>query len=243
MQKQGRIACLDELRGLTILLMIFYHAQWNLQYLFGHPRAWYAGLPGAALQFYICVTFLVLAGVCTHFCRAPYRRFALLAGTAACITAATCFFLYEERIVFGILHLMAVCQLLYAAGRPLWRKIPPAAGTAVCAVLFAMTYHVPRGMLGLGPFSLALPAAWYQCRPLSVLGLLAPGFYSADYFPIVPYAFAFFCGHFLGYGLDRIPAVLRREHCRPLGWLGRHSLLIYLAHQPVLMGVMLLIFR
>ena len=72
MRETGRIACLDELRGLDLLVMIYYHALWNLQYIFGCPRDWYAGWPGAVLQFFICVIFLLLAGACTHFCRAPY---------------------------------------------------------------------------------------------------------------------------------------------------------------------------
>ena len=138
---------------------------------------------------------------------------------------------------------MAVCQLLYAILRPVLKRIPPVAGAIGCAVLFALTYRVPRRLLGLGVLTVALPDAWYTCAPLSILGFLSPDFFSADYFPIIPYAFAFFCGHFLGHWLDRIPDALCRPHCRPLGWLGRHSLLIYLVPQPVLMGVMTLIFH
>lgn len=243
MRKTGRIACLDELRGLDLLVMIYYHALWNLQYIFGRPRAWYISWQGAALQFCICVIFLLLAGACTHFCRAPYKRFLLLAGVALGITVVTTLFSYDSRIVFGIIHHMAVCQLLYAILRPVLKRIPPVAGAIGCAVLFALTYRVPRRLLGLGVLTVALPDAWYTCAPLSILGFLSPDFFSADYFPIIPYAFAFFCGHFLGHWLDRIPDALCRPHCRPLGWLGRHSLLIYLVHQPVLMGVMTLIFH
>ena len=58
---------------------------------------------------------------------------------------------------------------------------------------------------------------------------------SSDYFPLLPWFFLFLTGYFL-YNLRR------RE---PLDWrlpvvtnMGRHSLLVYLAHQPVVYGVL-----
>ena len=139
---------------------------------------------------------------------------------------------------------MAASQLLFTLCRPLLKKIPPVAGAAAFAFLFLITYHVPERILGIRALGLCvpLPDGWYTNKFLSIFGFLAPGFFSADYFPIIPFIFAFFCGHFLGYWLDRIPEALRRPHCRPLGWMGRHSLIIYLAHQPMILCVMMLIF-
>ena len=36
---------------------------------------------------------------------------------------------------------------------------------------------------------------------------------------------------------------LRRSVCPPLGWMGRHSLVLYLLHQPVILGVLTVAFR
>lgn len=244
MKKHSRITCLDELRGLLLILMAIYHAQWNLQYMFGHPQDWFTGWPGTLLQVGTSTAFILLAGACTHFCRAPYKRSLLMIGIAFGVTAVTTIFMYDSRIVFGILHLMAASQLLYTISRPLLKKIPPMAGVLLFAFLFLVTYHVPDRYFGIRALGLCvpLPDGWYTSRVLSVLGFLAPGFFSADYFPVIPYVFAFLCGHFLGYWLDRIPQALHRPHCPPLGWMGRHSLVIYLAHQPVILGVMMLIF-
>ena len=62
--------------------------------------------------------------------------------------------------------------------------------------------------------------------------------------PLLPWLFLFWAGYFL-YGVvgrQRMEP-LRRSGCPPLGWLGRHSLLLYLLHQPVIYGVLLVAFR
>ena len=244
MKKSGRIACLDELRGLLLILMAIYHAQYNLQYMFGRPQDWFIHWPGTVLQVGTSTAFILLAGVCTHFCRNHYNRSLLMSCIALGITVVTTIFVYDSRIVFGILHLMAAAQLLYTVCRPLLKKIPPVTGVLLFAFLFIVTYHVPERYLGIRALGLAspLPDGWYTSAFGSIFGFLSPNFFSADYFPIIPYVFAFLCGHYLGYWLDRIPESLRRPHCPPLGWMGRHSLILYLAHQPVILGVMMLIF-
>ena len=63
------------------------------------------------------------------------------------------------------------------------------------------------------------------------------GFFSTDYFPLLPWLFLFWAGFFLHHlvGRERMQP-LRRSVCPPLGWLGRHSLVLYLLHQPVILG-------
>lgn len=75
------------------------------------------------------------------------------------------------------------------------------------------------------------------------LGLLSPGFHSADYFPLLPWFFLFLAGTVLGgWCLDhRDNRLLTLSLPGFLTWPGRHSLLIYVLHQPVLFGVSYLI--
>lgn len=78
----------------------------------------------------------------------------------------------------------------------------------------------------------------------AVLGFPPAGFYSSDYFPLLPWLFLFWAGYFLHFCMGRARMEpLRRSVCAPLGWLGRHSLGIYLLHQPVIYGVLLLLFH
>ena len=75
------------------------------------------------------------------------------------------------------------------------------------------------------------------------LGFTAPGFYSADYFPLFPWLFLFLVGTALGgWCLEhRESKILTASLPGALTWPGRYSLLIYVLHQPVLYGVSYLI--
>ena len=100
-------------------------------------------------------------------------------------------------------------------------------GAAVTAATAAVTARVT--------------VAWRWLYPL---GLKYPGFYSSDYYPVFPWAFLFL----LGFCLGRRMAARREElpllsaHFPPaLTFAGRHSLLIYLVHQPLFWGVLTLL--
>ena len=56
---------------------------------------------------------------------------------------------------------------------------------------------------------------------------------------LLPWLFLFWAGYFLHFCMGRARMEpLRRSVCPALGWMGRHSLLLYLLHQPVIYGVL-----
>lgn len=238
----GRFLLLDALRGLALVCMIAYHACFNLDNLFGVPLPWFH-TPGAhAWQFVNSGLFLLLAGLCVHFTRHIWRRTAGLFLVALALTAVTWLVMPQELIVCGILHCIAACLLLCALFGRWLARIPAPVGAALCVVLFLCTCQLPQGSLFFGPFALPLPEGLYQVYPLSFLGFPSPTFRSGDYFPLLPNVFLFLLGYYLYPAFLRLPLRVRMAGVRPLNFLGRHSLLIYLAHQPVLMGIMLLFF-
>ena len=90
--------------------------------------------------------------------------------------------------------------------------------------------------------------AWTKAAVVSVgwlypLGFTAPGFFSADYFPLLPWFFLFLLGTGLGGWClrNRESQILTAPLPRMLTWPGRHSLMIYVLHQPVLYGISYLI--
>ena len=124
-------------------------------------------------------------------------------------------------------------------------KISPFIGFAVSFALFLFTKNVSLGYLGFGSRHLLnLPDGLYQNDLTAYLGFPGPDFFSTDYFPLIPWFFLFVSGYFLHRifcekdGMDHLEPIL----CRPLECLGRHTLGIYMIHQPVLYALFLLIF-
>ena len=244
--KRPHYGLLDTVRGVCILSMAAYHGMYDLVDIFGLPSAWYTGLPGYIWQQSICWTFILLSGMCWQLSRHHVKRGLLLVGCGAAISLITWLAMPSQRILYGVLNLLGLSALLLIPLDKLFRKVPAWAGLGGALLLFALTKNVSRGSLGfeglvLGP----LPEWLYATDLFAVAGFTSPGFWSTDYFPLLPWFFLFCAGYFL-WGLlsqsERAKELLA-PGVRPLSFLGRHSLVIYLAHQPVLMGVFLAVSR
>lgn len=231
---------LDTVRGVCILSMVAYHGMYDLVDIFGLPSAWYTGLPGYIWQQSICWTFILLSGMCWQLSRRHVKRGLLLVGCGAAITLITWLVMPSQRILYGVLNLLGLSALLLIPLDKVFRKIPAWAGLLGALLLFALTKNVARGSLGFEGLVLCrLPRWLYATDLLAVVGFPSPSFWSTDYFPLLPWFFLFCAGYFLWSLLDKSPRAkaLLRPGLRPLSFLGRHSLVIYLAHQPALMAV------
>lgn len=230
----------DVLRGAALVNMLAYHALYDWVYVFGHTGGWYdIWSPGCHIwQQYICWSFILLSGFSFPLARRPLKNGLVVAGCAVVLTVVTVGFMPSESIWFGVLHLNAAAVLLTCLVRPWLQKCPAGLGLAVCAALFALTNQIPEGYLGFETLRLcALPGTWYATN-LFWLGLPdLTRFASADYFPLVPWLFLFWCGYFLAgiWHPKRGPAPVP---LRPLAAVGRHTLLVYMLHQPVIYGAL-----
>ena len=153
----GRYALLDELRGLDLVSMMLYHACWDMMFLFGIWMDWYAGMPGRLWQQTICWVFILLSGFCAPFGRHMLRRGVTVFAAGALVTAVTLVFMPGDRVIFGVLTFLGTAMLLTGVLEPLLKKVMPAVGLAVSAVLFAVCYPVGLGWVGLGGWKLMLP--------------------------------------------------------------------------------------
>lgn len=221
MRKPDRVCLLDELRGLAVLLMIFYHGAYDAVYIFRFTGSgWFTSAPMDFLQRYIAVSFILIAGIMGRYSRSNFRRGVKTFLCGLLVTAVTLLVMPSERILFGILHFLGAAMMLLGLCEPLLRKIPAAAGVLLSAVLYLATDSIGQGWIGLGPVRLELPRALYDVGFLFPLGLHPLIFASADYYPLLPWIFLFLAGYWLGVAFlqRRAPEFCYREHLSALGW-------------------------
>ena len=130
----------------------------------------------------------------------------------------------------------------YAADRPFGKATAAHSTRSRVCYLRSVVCSYPQCLGRLSGFW--LPQTLYANCVTAYFGFYPWWFYSTDYFALLPWLFLFWAGYFLYdvVGRQRMEP-LRRSVCPPLGWLGRHSLLLYLLHQPVIYGVLLVVFR
>lgn len=237
-ERSKRYGLLDTIRGITLLSMILYHGAWDMVYLYGRRWGWYTGTGAYLWQQSICWTFIFLSGFCWFLGRKPLRRGLFVFGGGLLVTAATLAAMPENRVVFGVLTLIGSCMLLMVPLQRVFSPAEPRVGFGVSLLLFAVTRNVNRGWLGFeGLRLLRLPRELYANLFTAYLGFPPEGFFSTDYFSLFPWLFLFLAGGF-AYGMARGKGMFDRGFLRceikPFAFLGRHSLLIYLLHQPIL---------
>ena len=244
-KRRHRLALLDSLRGLTLISMILYHAVWDAVNLLGADWSWYNGQMAYIWQQSICWTFIILSGFCVPFSRKPLIRGLIVFACGALVTLVTCSVVPDQRVVFGVLTLIGSCMILLGILDPYLRHMGGTEIMTVSSLLFIITRCINEGFLGIWRLNLIqLPEKMYGRWFTAYLGFPFKGFWSTDYFPILPWIFLYLFGYGLHHFL-RERGMLRGEFWRTriplLDFLGRHSLLIYLLHQPLLYMAVLLV--
>jgi uncharacterized membrane protein len=225
-----RLAGLDVARGLAVLAMFAFHFVWDL----GHFGYIDATIPySRSVKFFghaIAFSFLFIAGVSLVLAQDAHpqwprfwRRLAIIGGGAALVTVGTYIVFPAAFVFFGILHCIAVSSLLAM----IFVSSPwPVAAVAAAAALLAPT-------LAANPFFDAPPWWW------TGLSTFEPA--TNDYRPLLPWVGAMLAGVA---ATNAFKADLARTAAAPttfaaiapmraVTFLGRHSLLLYLLHQPL----------
>lgn len=228
---------LDGIRGFALLNMIVYHTVWDLVYLYQFPWDWYRSEGAYAWQQGICWTFIFLSGFCWALGKHTWKRGITVFLCGAVITLATLLVMPQNRVVFGVLTLTGSCMLLMNLLDRQLQKLPSLAGLCGSILLFLLTRNVNDGYLGFERMNLLkLPEALYENLFTTYLGFMEQDFHSTDYFSLIPWLFLFLSGYFMFRFLKgkRVMEYLRGSLLLPVEWLGRHSLVIYMLHQPLI---------
>lgn len=239
-----RYALIDGLRGLALVNMVLYHFCFDIFSIYGLQPKWTLHPAAVVWERYICFSFILLAGVSLNFSRRSAKRGLIVSAAGALMTAVTLLVLPDFVIWFGVLTCIGACVLLTQALRPRLEKLNPFVGFGIASALFLLFYSAPVGYLGCFTAGLLpLPQWLYQNHVTAFFGFPPAGFYSSDYFPLLPWLFLFLCGFFLWRSIVRLHG--ENFFIRPIPFLsrvGKYTLWVYLLHQPVLMGVCFCIF-
>ena len=241
-----RYHLLDEIRGFAIICMAFFHGFYLMAEVFG----WSFG--GTLLAFFtpaepfFAAAFVLISGICCRLSRSNALRGAKLLWVAIGLTIVTyllqLFGIDGVVIWFGILHLLSLSMLFYAATGKVLDKVPWWITIPLCLIIFALTFNLENGYFGIASFSVDLPHALKLNRQLFPFGITAPGFFSADYFPLLPWLPMFIVGTVLGKPFEKgtAPKIFTKNPVPLFAWCGKKSLIIYLVHQPILFGIFFL---
>ncbi|MDR2266127.1 MAG: DUF1624 domain-containing protein [Christensenellaceae bacterium] len=267
---QGRAWELDLLRGICILFVALDHTMYDINGILN--GTWSAsGIPALvkAVDFaslywlspvrdswrpIIIYIFFIVAGICTSFCRSNFKRALKLAAVALMLTLITYLANVVTKtdgflIVFGVLHCLASCMLIYSLMNQLLNFITKKNHVLKATILFTLgllitqlykVYFVEPVNAGYLSVSENNSFIWglffYNQKVWSM---------TSDYFPIAPYIGWFLIGAAIGVAFYQkrkslLPALNRKWHF-PLTIPGRHSLFVYLGVRVIEMGILALI--
>lgn len=210
---------IDFLRALAIGLMVLFHLVFDLKEFAGvnidyQAPFWFTVGKTSALL------FIFISGLSSGLSRSPVRRGLQVLFYGMIITAVTYLFMKEEYVRFGILHFLGVAMIL----SPLISRL----SSRILWILVG-----PITLLGFWFKGLALETSLFL-----PFGLMYNGFSSLDYYPLFPYLAVTILGiltYRKFYTQRRNPPVSFRLKSPLLKWLSRHSLGVYLIHQPIIL--------
>jgi len=231
---------IDILRGIAIVMMIVFHTLFDLAFFRIMPFDVYNGF-WRYFAYATASLFLLIVGISLAISHARaishlhgwalVKKFVVRgAGFFCCVllvTLGTWWYLQEGFVIFGILHLIGVAVMV----SPLFFRFRT--WNAVIGIVF-------------------IAAGWIIATIPGPMGLLVFGihpltFQSVDYTPLFPWMGLVLVGLAVGefvypggvrrWTFPKLPALASG----PLTFLGRHSLVIYLVHQPVILLVLYLV--
>lgn len=220
-----RIWELDFLKGTALLFMIFDHVVYDLGAFFSRNTS-SLGFFKEGIGQIAAVIFMTVSAVSVTLGKRNLRHSLIVGSAAVFLTAFT--FAFDKVtgsstiIWFGILHFLALSMLIGHFAK----KLPK----ALLLILSVCSFALGKYFLSL---SVSMP---YLC----FLGLCSPDFYSSDFFPLFPNLAYTFLGLFIGKSIykEKTSVFARHPKTKAINFLGRHTLIIYLVHQPVVLGVL-----
>lgn len=231
-QASRRLPLFDVLRGVAIVAMIAYHFAFDLNFFGVFEADFYLDERLIAIRNAIVTVFLLLVGISLTLAfrnGVQWRRYAtrlVMLGLSALVVSIGSALLFPQSwIFFGVLHFIFAASVLALAFKR-WYRLNLLFG--IVSIIVGLSFSHPA----------------FDSSSLNWIGLTTAKPVTEDYVPLLPWFGVVMIGMFLGrLGLRRIDFAILAERqpvtrlSHGLAWSGRHSLAIYLLHQPVLLGL------
>lgn len=229
MTKPIRSPIIDTLRGLAIIAMMAYHFGFDLSMQGYIVQDLNHSLPWLVARSLILGTFLFVSGFSLvlaqhHPAKRRLTRLARIAGGALLVSVGSYFMFPDSWIYFGVLHFVVVAGLLCwpLASHEKW-LLP-----------------IGIAILGIGLF---YQSSIFDQPLLQWLGMMTHKPITEDYVPIFPWLGILLIGLYAGHWALRRKTswpltISPPTTLKPVAWLGRHSLAVYMIHQPLLLGAL-----
>ena len=143
-ERPARIELMDALRGLAVCLMVLHHFLYDLCAFLGAPWWLFTNPVFDVLHYFFAGLFIFLSGISSDFSRSNLKRGAKAMAIALGITLVTYFM--DMTIVFGVLHLLASCMLLFGLTQKLWEALPAWVLPVLCLALIFLTAPCADGV-------------------------------------------------------------------------------------------------
>lgn len=214
-----RIYELDLLRGIGIIAVVIFHFAWNIcsKYKLEIINSAWVGI----LVNIFSGMLIFVSGASAQLGRNTLKRGLAVFGCGLIVTAATYIVIPDSFIRFGILHLLGVSMITAAAVKKLGFS-GMITGCAACVFIAAGIF--------VSELRVNTPYLFW-------LGLVTENYSAADHFPVLPWMGIFFAGYTFSvrfYKDRRSPFTKGRYKNNLFSAAGRHSLAVYMIHQPIL---------
>ena len=166
--KTDRIWEIDFLRGIALILMIYFHLIYDLKEIYNFDIDYTSGFnafTGRAAG----TMFIFLSGISCTLSRSNIKRGLKILGLGLVITAATYFYDPDMVVVFGILHFLGSAILIYEVLKKL---------DAMVLAIIAVIIYSSGNLVGKIPM---------DSNILFFLGITSGNFISSDYYPLIPW--------------------------------------------------------
>lgn len=231
-----RYELLDAIRGVLMIEMVIYHFMFDVMVFSNGVFSVYSNHGYYIFQQSIGWGFIFLSGMCSVLSRKMLKRGLIVLGAAAIVSLVTYIATPDQAINFGVLCCIGSCMLLMIPVKKFAVHIKPGIGFVVSFLLFVLFRNINSGGLGFEGLQICeLPDFLYANYLTAYLGFPHDNFSSGDYYALFPWFFLYVSGYFFFRCIEntkKIEKILAFK-IPVLSFLGKHSLFVYLLHQPL----------